>query len=93
MSGEVGQRPPISGQLSAISDQLLATDVQLAVFEEERWPPRIDDPLPWKSDIDPQRRLHDTINSLNRHQRQQLVHFSADGLAQGIRWELIDGGL
>jgi hypothetical protein len=68
-------------------------EIVLAVFEEERWPPRIDDPLPWKSDIDPQRRLHDTINSLNRRQRQQLVHFSADGLAQGIRWELIDGGL
>jgi hypothetical protein len=62
----------------------------LAVFEEERWPPRIDDPLPWKSDIDPQRRLHDTVNSLNRRQRNRLVHFSADGLAQGIRWELVE---
>ncbi len=67
-------------------------EIVLAVFEEERWPPRIDDPLRWKSDIDPQRRLHDTINSLNRRQRHRLVHFSADGLAQGIRWELVDGG-
>ena len=67
-------------------------EIVLAVFEEEQWPPRIDDPLPWKSDIDPQRRLHDTINSLNRRQRHRLVHFSADGLAQGIRWELVDGG-
>jgi hypothetical protein len=68
-------------------------EIVLAVFEEERWPPRIDDPLPWKCDIDPQRRLHDTINSLNRRQRLRLVHFSADGLAQGIRWELIEDGL
>ncbi len=68
-------------------------EIVLAVFEEERWPPRIDDPLPWKSDIDPQRRLHDTINSLNRRQRHRLVHFSADGLAQGIRWELIESGV
>ena len=62
----------------------------LAVFEEERWPTKIDDPLPRKSDIDPQRRLHDTINSLNRRQRHRLVHFSADGLAQGILWELVE---
>jgi hypothetical protein len=65
-------------------------EIVLTVFEEERWPTRIDDPLPWKSDIDPQRRLHDTINSLNRRQRHRLIHFSADGLAQGIRWELIE---
>jgi hypothetical protein len=67
-------------------------EIVLAVFEEEGWPPRIDDPLPWKSDIDPQRRLHDTINSLNRRQRHRLIHFCSDGLAQGIRWEQIESG-
>jgi hypothetical protein len=65
-------------------------EIILAVFEEERWPAKIDDPLPRKGDIDPQRRLHDTINSLNRRQRHRLVHFSADGLAQGILWELVE---
>jgi hypothetical protein len=65
-------------------------EIVLAVFEEERWPPKINDPLPWKSDIDPQRRLHDTINSLNRRQRHRLIHFRADGLAQGICWELAE---
>ena len=65
-------------------------EIVLAVFEEEFWPPRIDDPLPRKSDIDPQRRLHDTINSLNRRQRHRLLHFSADGLGQSVRWELAD---
>lgn len=65
-------------------------EIILAVFEEELWPPKIDDPLPRKSELDPQRRLHDTINSLNRRQRHRLLHFSADGLAQGIRWELTE---
>lgn len=67
-------------------------EIILAVFEEELWPPKIDDPLPRNSDIDPPRRLHDTINSLNRRQRHRLIHFSADGLAQGIRWELSEKG-
>ena len=65
-------------------------EIVLAVFEEEHWPVKIDDPLPRKPDIDPQRRLHDTINSLNRRQRLRLLHFSADGLGRGIRWDLVD---
>ncbi|HLA84191.1 MAG TPA: hypothetical protein VJL29_05315 [Thermoguttaceae bacterium] len=64
-------------------------EIVLAVFEEERWPPKIDDPLPHAPDIDPQRRLHDTINSLNRRQRHRLIHFHADGLGQGVRWEIL----
>lgn len=60
----------------------------LAVFEEERWPPKIDDPLRKKSGIDPRRRLHDTINSLNRNQRHRLIRFCADGLGRGVRWTL-----
>jgi hypothetical protein len=64
-------------------------EIVLAVFEEEHWPPKIDDPLPRKSDIDPQRRLHDTINSLNRRQQHRLLHFGADGLGRGIRWDFI----
>ena len=59
----------------------------LTVFEEEKWPPRIDDPLP-PSEIDPKQRLHDTIKSLNRNQRTQLIRFRGDGTGQGIRWQL-----
>lgn len=59
----------------------------LAAFEEEGWPYRIDDPLPPHSDQDPKRRLHDTINKLNRHQRHTLVHFRGDGTGRGICWE------
>lgn len=59
----------------------------LAAFQEENWPPRIDDPLSPVPDQDPKRRLHDTINSLNRNQKQSLVRFLGDGSGQGVRWE------
>jgi hypothetical protein len=60
----------------------------LAAFEEEQWPPRIDDPLTPVAEQDPKRRLHDTINSLNRNQKRPLVRFFGDGSGQGVRWEL-----
>jgi hypothetical protein len=59
----------------------------LAVFQEEQWPARIDDPLPPRPDQDPKRRLQDTVNSLNRNQKCALVRFRSDGKAQGVRWE------
>jgi hypothetical protein len=59
----------------------------LATFEEEHWPPRIDDPLPPQLDQDPKRRLHDTINALNRNQKNALIRFLGDGSGQGVRWE------
>jgi len=61
----------------------------LAAFQEEGWPPRIDDPLPLHADIDPKRRLHDTIKSLNRNQKNRLVRFMGDGSGEAVRWELI----
>ncbi len=64
----------------------------LAAFEEEEWPPRIDDPLPPSPDLEPKRRLHDTINSLNRNQKKQLLRFFGDGSGMGIRWELVNEG-
>jgi len=60
----------------------------LAAFQEERWPERIDDPLPPSSERDTKSRHHDTINSLNRHQTNALIHFSSDANGQGIRWTL-----
>jgi hypothetical protein len=59
----------------------------LAAFQEEQWAPRIDDPLPPRYDHDPKRRLHDTINSLNRNQKNPLLRFFGDGSGQGVRWE------
>jgi hypothetical protein len=61
----------------------------LMAFEEEHWPPRIDDPLPGHPDYPPKRRLHDTIKSLNRNQRNTLIRFMGDGTGEGIRWELV----
>jgi hypothetical protein len=64
----------------------------LAAFEEENWPPRIDDPLSPQAEQDPKRRLHDTINSLNRNQKRPLVRFLGDGSGQGVRWEFHTNG-
>jgi hypothetical protein len=61
----------------------------LMAFEEEHWPPRIDDPLPAHPDLLPKRRLHDTIKGLNRKQKNCLIRFMGDGTGEGIRWELI----
>jgi hypothetical protein len=64
----------------------------LAAFQEENWPPRIDDPLRPEPEQDPKRRLHDTINSLNRNQRHSIIRFLGDGSGQGVRWELFLNG-
>jgi hypothetical protein len=66
-------------------------EIVLAAFEEEGWPCRIDDPIPPQYEIDPKRRLHDTINSLNRCQRSALIRFLGDGRGLGIRWEPVEG--
>jgi hypothetical protein len=58
----------------------------LAAFEEERWPARIDDPLPGIVDLDPKVRLHDAIKGLNRCQSQRLLRFRGDGTGKGIVW-------
>jgi hypothetical protein len=61
----------------------------LMAFEEEGWPPRIDDPLPPLPQLDPRRRLHDTIKALNRKQKSTLLRFMGDGSGEGIRWEFL----
>jgi hypothetical protein len=59
----------------------------LSVFQEEGWPPRIDDPLPPHPDLEPKRRLHETIISLNRNQRNRVLQFCGDGQGEGVRWQ------
>jgi hypothetical protein len=58
----------------------------LAAFEEEHWPPHIDDPLPPHDEINPKFRLRDTIAKLNRHQQSGIIRFSGDGTGRGIHW-------
>jgi hypothetical protein len=62
----------------------------LAAFQEEGWPNCIDDPLPPKGDLDPKRRLHDTIKALNRKHRQKpaVIHFQGNGTGKNVVWEL-----
>ena len=64
----------------------------LAAFEEEAWPPRIDDPLPPHREQSPKRRLQETIKSLNRNQKQLLIRFIGDGSGTGVRWEFCGNG-
>ena len=61
-------------------------EIVLVVFQEEGWPVRVDDPLPRHGELDPKRRLHDTINALNRNQKAELIHFEGDGVGQGVCW-------
>jgi hypothetical protein len=62
----------------------------LAAFEEEHWPPRIDDPLPPHREQSPKRRLQETIKSLNRNQKKSMIRFLGDGSGQGVLWEFLD---
>jgi hypothetical protein len=57
----------------------------LASFEELRWPPRIDDPLPGDC-LDPRARLHDAIRQLNASLLPPLIMFGRDGSGHGIAW-------
>jgi hypothetical protein len=61
----------------------------LEAFEEDGWPPRIDDPLPRHPSLNAKRRLHETITTLNRHHKHRLVRFLGDGSGEGVRWELL----
>jgi len=62
----------------------------LAAFEEDRWPPRIDDPLPPQPGQSTKRRLSDTIKCLNRHQSSHLLRFHGDGTGEGVLWQAVD---
>jgi len=54
----------------------------LSAFQEDGWPPHIDNPLPGSEDTDAVDRLHDAVKLLNRHTRQAFRFFS-DGLGLG----------
>lgn len=58
----------------------------LSAFQEDDWPPRIDDPLPPTLNLNPKRRLIETISSLNRGQRNHALRFSGDGSGMGVIW-------
>ncbi|MBI3464992.1 MAG: hypothetical protein HY000_18340 [Planctomycetes bacterium] len=59
----------------------------LAVFQEEKWPRQIDDPLPPRAGTDPKKRLHDAIHLLNQHQLHGAIRFHGDGTGRRVSWE------
>ncbi len=58
----------------------------LAAFQEEGWPHRIDDPLPYRAGVKAKYRLHFTIGRLNRCKRESLIRFYGDGTGEGVCW-------
>jgi hypothetical protein len=60
----------------------------LQAFQEEGWPPAIDDPLPHRPGTDPKWRLKSTIQSLNSHQTNRALRFRGDGSGERVLWEL-----
>jgi hypothetical protein len=59
----------------------------LLAAEEQQWPGWFDDPLPPAPRKNPKKRLHDTLQDLNRRQRAQLIHFKGDGTGRRVGWE------
>ncbi len=64
----------------------------LAAFQEEGWPPSIDDPLPGSSDRDPKERLHHTVRNMNRGQGDKGIHFGVGGLGERVFWRPAGSG-
>ena len=62
----------------------------LNAFEEDGWPAHIDDPLTQDPEMNPKRRLSDTIKCLNRKQKNALIRFCGDGTGEGVLWELVE---
>ncbi len=63
----------------------------LRAFQACGWQTRIDDPMTAPGDLDPVRRLNDTIYELNwyKGQRLRLIRFRCDGTGRGICWEFV----
>lgn len=63
----------------------------LNAFEELRWPPRIDDPLPPRGGVDRRERLHDAVKNLNLGQSPLRLCFAMEADGRGVRWVVIEG--
>jgi hypothetical protein len=59
----------------------------LAAFQEAGWPACLDDPLPAKPEQNASRRLHETIQKLNRTMHSKLLRFRGDGTGTRVCWE------
>jgi hypothetical protein len=59
----------------------------LAVFQEDGWPPRIDNPLSGHGGTNAVDRLHSAVKKLN-HNTHAFLRFRSDGNGLGVQWEL-----
>jgi hypothetical protein len=64
----------------------------LQTLQELKWKPHADDPLPVSGDLDPRKRLTNTVQRLNRGQINPLIRFHVDSNGKGIRWEFRSSG-
>lgn len=63
----------------------------LAAFQEDGWPEKVDDPLPFLPDSQAKKRLRDTVHSLNsNHATNNILRFEMDGTGEGVLWQLAD---
>jgi len=62
----------------------------LDAFEELRWTPRTDDPLPPHGGVDPRERLHDAVKNLNLRQSPLRLSFVMEADGRGVRWLVIE---
>ncbi|WP_397569649.1 hypothetical protein [Schlesneria sp. T3-172] len=58
----------------------------LNAFQEEGWPPRIDNPIAAAVSTDAIERLHDAVKRLN-HQINPVIRFFSDGQGRGVTWK------
>src|SRR5207253_7022050 len=70
------QLRPQSSQ--AIPPAVAVQGLILTAFEEENWPPHIDDPLPPAPEVSRKKRLNDTVFRLNEKQNNRLIRFESD---------------
>jgi hypothetical protein len=59
----------------------------MEVFEEEGWPPSIDDPFPGGTHQEKRKRLNNAVDRLNHGHLLPLLRFHTNGTGDGIRWE------
>jgi hypothetical protein len=60
----------------------------LTAFQEAGWPACLADPLPQKPEQNASRRLHETIQKLNRIVHCKVIRFRGDGTGTRICWEI-----
>jgi hypothetical protein len=65
--------------------------IVLDTIEELRWPERVDNPLSPEPGQNPKRRLHDTINNLNRGHKVAVLRFYGGGDGRSIVWRVLGG--